>query len=72
MSFNSGTKQVTLKSGVGRDRQDTLLEIKYVSKNMMVLELILGRGDSVVIKLQQEQNVLTWMKPVIEAVKTRD
>jgi len=39
---------------------------------MMVLELILEREESVVIKLEKEEDVLAWMKPVIDALKVRE
>lgn len=33
---------------------------------MMVLELVLGKSPSKVIKLQRVEDVIGWMKPIVE------
>ena len=37
MSFNSGNKEVVFRYGSGREQRGTLVEIKYVKLNMMVI-----------------------------------
>jgi hypothetical protein len=57
------------KSGV--TEKNTLIEVKYVTKNMMMLELVLAKpATSKLIKLMRQEDVVGWMKPVVEALST--
>lgn len=39
-----------------------------MTKDMMILELILARSPSKVLKLLREEDVVNWMKPIVETL----
>jgi hypothetical protein len=51
-------------------QRDTLLEIRYVTKDMMILEMIMARSPSKVLKLIREEDVVNWMKPIVQILNS--
>ena len=68
LEFDPKNRDIFIINKHGATERDTLLEIRYVTKDMMILEMILARSPSKVLKLLREEDVVNWMKPIVKTL----
>ncbi len=64
IQFYQDSKKITFENKNKAVESGTLKEIKWITKNMINIELILGEGRSKVIKLVEKADVAKWVEPV--------
>lgn len=70
VEFDAKSRDIFFVNKHGATSRDKLQEIRYVTKNMMVLELVMATASSKVLKLLREEDVINWMKPIVEILKS--
>jgi hypothetical protein len=70
IEFEPKNRDIFIINKHGATQRDTLLEIRYVTKDMMILEMIMARSPSKVLKLIREEDVVNWMKPIVQILNS--
>lgn len=71
IQFYQDSKKITFENKNKAVETGTLKEIKWITKNMINIELILGEGRSKVIKLLEKADVAKWVEPVCEILEKK-
>ena len=64
IEFFHETGKITFENNNKAIETGTLKQIKWITKDMINIELILGEGRSKVIKLVEKSDVAKWVEPV--------
>ena len=59
-----GTRKINVINKNKAVESGTLKEVRWVTKNMINLELVLEEGRSKVVKLKEKTDVSKWVEPV--------
>ena len=76
LEFYNQTCKITLTNKNKAEESGTLKEIKWITKDMIHLELIFSKNDgnlgdsrSKIIKLKEKSDVAKWVEPVCETLE---
>ena len=64
LEFFTNTKKIIITDWNKASEQSTLHQIKWITKNMINIQLILEENRSKVIKLKNKGDVAKWVEPV--------
>ena len=69
IEFYSQTNKITITNKNKAEENGTLKEIKWITKDMIHLELIINERPSKIVKLKEKADVATWVEPVCLALE---